>query len=364
MSKFMDDQLVKNQYVNFCKLFEHIKNNEAFSTYDKLCKLNELIVSNEKIVDTIDIYTKLFISNYEIDKAFNSDNDNKLSFFLYHDFKIPKRELTLITAFTSHGKTALAVDIATKMHLDGIKTAFITCELDRKDIRKKQLFNINDRYISNFSQKDFPYLVKKDGFNIFDTTILNFFDLTSLKELIEQLIKNKYEAIFIDYIQLIDKLDSDIKNPLRVYLKEIASYLQKTSKKNDLYIIATAQTNKEASKKYSELNITNIAESTDIVRNAGYILGLFKWSLNKVFCFNSDEKKEYGKLNDAIEIITKEDSYSNFIYIKELKTRESPIKPDFRICEFNYGKCKLLKSHKIFEMPLAQNNDSNDEYLI
>ena len=358
----MDDQLIKNQYINFLKLFKSIEEDQSLSSYDKLCKFNTLIKSNEKLVENVDIYSRLLFLNSDIDSQFNPASS--ASFFRYHDFKIPKRELTLITAFTSHGKTALAIDIAAKMHTSGIKTAFITCELDVKDIRKRQLFSINNCYVPNFCKKDLEKLQKKDSFDIFDTTILDFFDLASLKELIEQLIKNNYGAIFIDYIQLIDKMDSEVKSLLRVYLKEIASYLQKTSKRHDLYIVATAQTNKEASKKYLELSITNIAESTDIVRNAGYILGLFKWTLNKIFCFNLEEKKEYNKLNQEITEIVKEDEYSDFVLIKELKTREEPIKPSFRIGEFNYGKCKLVKTHNVIQIPQTQNINSNEDYLI
>lgn len=281
--------------------------------------------------------------------------------FDYHDFKIPRRELTLICGYTGHGKTAFAIDIAVCMEEKGLKVAFITCELSSSEIRSRIERNISEEYSL------YEDLKKNYKIDIFDTTRLDeSFTLDTLKKLVSELVEDKYDAIFLDYLQFIDKTESDVKKQIRIYMKDIASFIQNTSKKHNLYFVCTAQNNKESATKYTLLENTNIAESSDIVRNAGYVLGLFKMKLNQEMQMNKDEKTELYRLRKSFESSSqiKENRYYmrgfvDPIYVKEQKSRRRPLKPSYRLLGFNYGLCKAVGTVYVDDEINCNNNKAN-----
>lgn len=299
-----------------------------------------------------------------IDDTFkNLINPNYGKNFNYFDFKIPNNELSLIIAHTGHGKTRIAIDIASKMHQKDYKVAFITCEMSSSDILHMALLRGNEKYISKQNKIELKKLYNQNNniFSIYDTNQEPNFFQSNLISLVYSLIKKGYNSIFLDYFQLIDKESSDIKEQLRLYLKNTAKELQKIAKENNITIITTVQTNKINT--YKELIENNVSESIDISRGAGYMLGIFKWNKNILTAKDNYYKKEYEAIND---FITQKEEYNEcnetfknteFIYIKEIKTRNEPIKPNFRLGLFNYGLCKLVSTIEV-----DYNKDDNTYY--
>ena len=272
--------------------------------------------------------------------------------FDYWGFKIPRKELSLLCAYTGHGKTAFAVDIAINMRKKGLKVAFITCEMSSEKVRMRAIRNILSEYnpLHTMGQEEREE-IEKFNFDIYDTTSLNdAFTLSSLQDLVEQLLDEKsndtmYDAIFLDYLQFIDKVDSENKKQLRIYYKDIASYIQSVAQKHNIYFVCTAQTNKEAGSKFTMLENGNIAESSDIVRNAGYVIGIFKMVLNQKHSLTTYEKKDLEAYQKKHKELIDSKQNSNFLdltYLKEQKTRQSPLIPHYRLLSFNYGLAKVI----------------------
>lgn len=302
-------------------------------------------IEEADVPETSDIMHSIYRTlDQDIKEIQEQDEDNT---FLYWDFKVPRAELTLLCAYTGHGKTVFAIDLAVAMKRKGLKVAFITCEMDSKKIRLRMTRNILNHYtnMKNLVETEIEE-IKSSNFDVYDATTLDTtFTFKELKALIDSLVPLKYDAIFLDYIQIIDKPMSENMQQLRIYYKDIAAYLQKVAQKNNIFCICTAQTNRDGGKKHTALENSNIAESSDIIRNAGYVIGIYKMSLIQRHSLLKYEEEEFNKFQEDYQtsiIYRKDKQYTELVYLKEQKTRKRPIAPFFRLLNVNYGLCKVI----------------------
>lgn len=266
--------------------------------------------------------------------------------FDYHGLSIPTGDLTILAGYTNHGKSRVAIDLAFRIAtgqgtgqpaLEG-KVAYITAEQDLPTMLA---------YMYRRTKKE---NVSQNSFNTgqYDGSLENpvdFVDGSSVTPLTKEAIVGcidrlvtveGYRAVFLDFIQLVDKEDK--YQETRLHFREVAKELQLIANKNAVAIIATAQTNKEASKDFMALGTTNIAESVDIARNAGYIVGLFKL----------ERQVDKGAKAAALEKRCEEwniDKRKEALVMRELKTRDNGLVSPFTQERLGWRGVVLVKFH-------------------
>lgn len=249
---------------------------------------------------------------------------------------IPSGAITIISAPTSHGKTALLSNIAvnvTSKYPDK-DFYFFSYEEDSDTVLMntlntyldKRLSHNNRKTLKNYFSTDSTDYIKaeskefflgaKDKFfsELIYTGRLNihytYYDIDTLCDAIRYLKKHgKPGAIFIDYIQLINLPQGKYKTYSRQeQVKVICVSLKDVAVETGLPLILASQFNREVTN-LLQIHPTKISEAGDIERVANTILGLYN---------NTIEPKG---TESELEEIKNRNYPKDSIYVKVLKRR-------------------------------------------
>jgi DNA primase catalytic core len=249
---------------------------------------------------------------------------------------IPAGAISVIAGATSHGKTALLINLALNIVQDPKEgeVYFFSYEEDSDAILLKALNTYIDEELSQNNRRSIQSYFKtgstefietnrrdifirgKDRFfkELIDSRKLNIhycnYNSDRLIEAIRYLHKHaKPKAIIIDYIQLLNLPEGKFKTYSRQEeIKQICIALKDLTIETGLPIILGAQFNREVVN-HLKVHATNIGEAGDIERIANLILGI--WNCNKTPITNKkNELKEIEPFNTP-----------NTIYTKVLKNR-------------------------------------------
>ena len=250
----------------------------------------------------------------------------------YDELNIPAGALSIIAARTSHGKTAMLMNLALNIALSyPEKTVhFFSLEEDKEAIILK-LLNIfinkdlkagakNMKYIRNFfktngsTYHNQDFLQQKDVFfnELINTgRIMVHYASSDTDELITSIKyineKNTPGAIFIDYIQLLNLRQSFQSRQLE--LQSICNKLLKDlAVPTGLPLVLGAQFNREVFEE-GMMDATKIREAGDIEQTSNLVLGL--WNRGYTNSNKHKDKKGNAALNNP-----------NELYLEVLKNRD------------------------------------------
>ena len=243
---------------------------------------------------------------------------------------IPAGAISVIAGATSHGKTALLINLALNIVQDPKEgeVYFFSYEEDSDAILlnalntyiDKELSQNNRRSIKSYFKTGSTEFIEKDMRDIFirakerffkeliDSGKLNInycnYNSDTLIEAIRYLHKHaKPKAILIDYIQLLNLPEGKFKTYSRQEeIKQICIALKDLSIETGLPIILGAQFSRKVLN-HSNIHATNIGEAGDIERIANLILGI--WNCNKTPLGTESELKDIQDINTKDTIYTK-----------------------------------------------------------
>lgn len=214
---------------------------------------------------------------------------------------LPKKNMIVLAARPSVGKTALALNIAKNVitSKDNKPVLFFSLEMSCKDIWKRLLSDLtgisSKKFGTNFCDSD--ALVKKIG-EIKDLPL--FMDETPVTTIFEIKAKAKYfnkkhplGLIIIDYLQLIN--GSDKRIPREQQIAEISKGVKSIAKELDVPVLVLSQLNRAAEKENREPRLSDLRESGSIEQDADIVLLLSK----KI---NEEEENPYSD-NDLRTVI-------------------------------------------------------------
>ena len=246
------------------------------------------------------------------------------------DLIIPAGAISVIAGATSHGKTALLINLALNIVQDPKEgeVYFFSYEEDSDAILLnalntyigKELSQNNRRSIKSYFKTGSTEFIETDKRDIFirakerffkeliDSRKLNIhycnYNSDTLIEAIRYLHKHtKPKAILIDYIQLLNLPEGKFKTYSRQEeIKQICIALKDLSIETGLPIILGAQFNREVVN-HLKVHATNIGEAGDIERIANLIVGI--WNCNKTPIIPDNELKKISDINTKDTIYTK-----------------------------------------------------------
>jgi len=250
----------------------------------------------------------------------------------------PAGALSIIAAPTSHGKSALLLNVllnAAKEYA-GKNFHFFSYEESREAVLIRALNNYADMKLSKnnrrtikshyrgdetFGNVPAEFLTKKSAFfqEMIEPGRVNihyaFYTAQELLEAIRYLKDHgNAGAIFIDYMQLLNKPGAG--NSRQEELKEICLDLKDIAIETGLPIILAAQFNREVTSPL-KLFLQNIGEAGDIERAANLVLGI--WNGNFKPEIGKDTKeKDIAALGFSKDTLL----YEGKLYIKVLKNRD------------------------------------------
>ena len=242
---------------------------------------------------------------------------------------IPAGAISVIAGATSHGKTALLINLALNIVKDPKEgeVHFFSYEEDSDAILLntlntyigEELSQNNRKSIKSYFKTGSTEFIERERRDIFidqkerffkeliDNRKLNIhycnYNSETLIEAIRYL--NKYakpKAILIDYIQLLNLPEGKYKTYSRQEeIKQICIALKDLSIETGLPIILGAQFNREVVN-HLKVHATNIGEAGDIERIANLILGI--WNCNKTPIGTDSELKKINDINTKGTIYT------------------------------------------------------------
>ena len=245
------------------------------------------------------------------------------------EITIPAGAISVIAGATSHGKTALLINLALNIVKDPKEgeVHFFSYEEDSDAILLNTLNTYIDEELSQNNRKSIKsyfktgstefiererrdiFIDQKERFfkELIDNRKLNIhycnYNSETLIEAIRYL--NKYakpKAILIDYIQLLNLPEGKYKTYSRQEeIKQICIALKDLSIETGLPIILGAQFNREVVN-HLKVHATNIGEAGDIERIANLILGI--WNCNKTPIGTDSELKKINDINTKGTIYT------------------------------------------------------------
>jgi len=242
---------------------------------------------------------------------------------------IPAGAISVIAGATSHGKTALLINLALNIvqDLNEGEVHFFSYEEDSDAILLntlntyigKELSQNNRKSIKSYYKTGSTEFIEKDRRDIFlkgkdrffkeliDSRKLNIhycnYNSETLIDAIRYLNKHaKPKAILIDYIQLLNLPEGKYKTYSRQEeIKQICIALKDLSIETGLPIILGAQFNREVVN-HLKVHATNIGEAGDIERIANLIVGI--WNCNKTPIGTDSELKKINDINTKGTIYT------------------------------------------------------------
>lgn len=242
---------------------------------------------------------------------------------------IPAGAISVIAGATSHGKTALLINLALNIVKDPKEgeVHFFSYEEDSDAILLNTLNTYIDEELSQNNRKSIKsyfktgstefigrerrdiFIDQKERFfkELIDNRKLNIhycnYNSETLIEAIRYLNKHaKPKAILIDYIQLLNLPEGKYKTYSRQEeIKQICIALKDLSIETGLPIILGAQFNREVVN-HLKVHATNIGEAGDIERIANLIVGI--WNCNKTPIIPDNDLKKIDAINTPNTIYT------------------------------------------------------------
>lgn len=242
---------------------------------------------------------------------------------------IPAGAISVIAGATSHGKTALLINLALNIAKDpkegevhffsyeeesdaillNALNTYIGEELSQNNRKSiKSYFKTGSTEFIETNRRDI-FIRRKDRFfkELIDSRKLNIhysnYNSDTLIEAIRYLHKHaKPKAILIDYIQLLNLPEGKFKTYSRQEeIKKICIAILDLSIETGLPIILGAQFNREVVN-HLKVHATNIGEAGDIERQANLIIGI--WNCNKTPIIPANELKNIQGINTPNTIYT------------------------------------------------------------
>ena len=316
-----------------------------------------LPVTEEELRERLTAKPESLSSGYEIDTKTKEE------------LLLPAGAVTIFAAPTSHGKTAMLINLALntaekypekQFHIFSyeedrdsvIIKALNTCvdeEISRNNIRtlKSYYSQPGDERYTHFKRsgdqahiKEFKEKKEKFFKDLIDSRRLNVhyvdYDSDTLIEAIDFLNKkDSVGAVFIDYMQLLRKNSKSKYNSRQEELKQVCLDLKDLAVETGLPIILGAQFNRTVVN-HSQILATNIGEAGDIERVANTIIGL--WNNN--FVSTDLKEKEYEGFTTP-----------GTIYGVILKMREGKAGTKFALeFEGNTGKIKTMRQKQFGDL--------------
>lgn len=199
-----------------------------------------------------------------------------------------KSELITLFAFSSVGKTALAVQIAINMIKQNKKVLFFSLEMPARQVIERMICNICNIESKRMRTGDIKdnewaniikytsYLCSDNKFTICGTT--NFSELTAKIQL--EKLKNNIDIVFIDYIGLIEAPQAERRD---LSIAIVTQRLKSLARKLDIPIVALAQAKQSVQSKNGgtyrvneKLGETDIAESASIFRDSDKVIAMYR----------------------------------------------------------------------------------------
>jgi DNA primase len=275
---------------------------------------------------------------------------------------IPAGAISVIAGATSHGKTALLINLALNIAKDpkegevhffsyeeesdaillNALNTYIGEEISQNNRRSiKSYFKTGSTEFIETDRRDI-FIRRKDRFfkELIDSRKLNIhycnYNSDTLIEAIRYLHKHaKPKAILIDYIQLLNLPEGKFKTYSRQEeIKQICIALKDLSIETGLPIILGAQFNREVVN-HLKVHATNIGEAGDIERIANLIVGI--WNCNKTPIVTKEDEKKIQPINTPNTIYTtvlknrggKSDIYANLKFNGNTGKIGNPDNPEY-----------------------------------
>jgi len=198
------------------------------------------------------------------------------------------------------GKTTFSINMAYRMAKAGIKTVYYTVEMTEGEMLDKVSssdLEIDLKKISSATLSD-EELKKVEAFtnNLLKVPLDIIQDKTTTEELLNDImyrsLSSNAEVIFIDYLQLY--CESSKGNNLSEKLGDLTINLKKLAQRNNITIIALAQTNRVANSRIKDddpqsflLSEQDIQDSARIFQNSNIVLGIAR----NTFLDDEDKRK-------------------------------------------------------------------------
>ena len=213
-----------------------------------------------------------------------------------------KKQLTIIGARPSIGKTSMAQQMILKASQEGKKCLFISLEVDEKNIYLKFVSNLvsiqgwklQRKILSDKEKKaEIEAMKELNEMDIYinDSSSLNIMQIENIVK--KQLELQPIDVVFIDYIQIIRYLNQRNFNEASA-IKENTSRLKEIAKKYNIAVVALAQINRKGVENKQEPSINDLKGSGGIEEDADIAILLHRDK-------NEDEEGSY--FSDSGKII-------------------------------------------------------------
>ncbi len=226
-----------------------------------------------------------------------------------------KAEMFVIAARPSMGKTALAMNIAEYVAIEGKKpVAVFSLEMSASQLVQRLLCSRARVDLGNvrnglLSERDFPALttaaskLAESKIFIDDTAGLSILELRAKARRLKS--QHGIEAIFIDYLQLLRSTTRRAQDNRQIEIAEISSGLKALAKELDIPIVVLAQLNRNPEGRTGEAKgrprLSDLRESGSIEQDAD-VVGLL---VREEYYADSDEEKKESE-GKATLIIAKQ----------------------------------------------------------
>lgn len=287
--------------------------------------LQEMFNNNQKIVMIGDVE---FSEDDEAEKLYGtglSDLDEIVQFY-------PK-SFAVVAARPGVGKTLFMLNQALKCAESGAKCLFVSLEMSDKKLTERlvnnyQNMNIREahkeydgktgKYVLNFKdfKKEMDSIRKSKGFKKISNNLgIYISDVSSAESILanieDEIKKNKYEMVFLDYLQLLRYSHLDEWASLR----KATNALKNLAFRSNIVLVTGSQVSR--SSKENGLTLEDLFGGSTIEADADQVIGLI-----------SARERKQGE--------------SSFVYAKVLKNREGDL-----------GQCKYLVDYSTGRMELS-----------
>ena len=255
---------------------------------------NDLQDKETRYMNHID--NKYKIKFGEVESAYKSG-------FIHLDERIggfKKGNYITIVSGSGVGKTTFSINMALRMAKQGIKTAYYTVEMTEGEMLDKiaaSELELDFKKISASNLDDHEMnQVESLTSKLLEIPLDIIQDVTTTEELLNDImyrvLSSKLEVVFVDYLQLY--CESSRGNNLSEKLGDLTINLKKLAQRNNITIIALAQTNRTANARTKDddplsfmLSEQDIQDSSRIFQNSNIVLGIAR----NTFLDDEDKRK-------------------------------------------------------------------------